>query len=500
MAQKAFRCLPSNKRYLNRAGKFLFFAVVLLLTVFSTAVTTAPKGGELKVSAVKGKVVIKTGNGFERAAYKGLSVYERDMVKTYKGAAVEIAAPSGDVISILEMTALTIDTSSFSSQKNKTTLNIDLGKAYFRVNKLQKGSTFEVQTPFATAGVRGTMFSVESTGEKSRYRCYSGSLNVVKDGRTYVVNEGEELEEDINGVVGPRPISNEALNEFQKDIESIMRSTGNQGYLKQAVESVQKMAASRPGVKLGRPFQEQPVEEKITPSDKPATGGTVKAKPMPLKTESAFSESAGEMDIYVRAQVSVKFEAAAEKTEEEKDKDKEKDLAEELAGEKDKTEQKTPEQIREDEIKEQIKEVTQQEESKTAEEEETSEEEITVGTTPTPAGTTPTTPAGTTQPVGTTQAGTTPVGTTQAGTTPVGTTQTGTTPAGTTPAGTTTTGTTPSSTTPSGTTPTGTPQTTQDLATGLATGLPVSGIVNPVTIAVVQSIPTETSEAGNPGN
>jgi hypothetical protein len=102
-----------------------------------------------------------------KPAAKGIVLHEKDEVRTgEKGFALihlDQKASTGKLElnekSVLKLGTLTMDPKSGEKQ---TILDLAIGKVLVRAEKLRGDSKFEVKTPTATTGVRGTVFEVSA--------------------------------------------------------------------------------------------------------------------------------------------------------------------------------------------------------------------------------------------------------------------------------------------------------------------------------------------------
>ena len=123
-----------------------------------------PAARQAIVAGVSGDVQVKV-NGQWRPAADGMTLQQQDEVKT---------GPDGSVVLILDRLA---EGDRFKVQKESsvslsqlqqgpqmgtkaTELDMAFGKVLVHVGKLKENSRFEVKTPTATTGVRGTSFGV----------------------------------------------------------------------------------------------------------------------------------------------------------------------------------------------------------------------------------------------------------------------------------------------------------------------------------------------------
>jgi hypothetical protein len=120
------------------------------------------------VSAVQGQVSVKL---HDAADFAPLGTRQRvgsgDTIRTGPGSSVDLNWVDGTRIRLASDTTMTVRSCQINQSSGTETSLFDLsiGKIWVRVLKLlSQKSKFEVHTPTATAGVRGTIFSVQVDG------------------------------------------------------------------------------------------------------------------------------------------------------------------------------------------------------------------------------------------------------------------------------------------------------------------------------------------------
>jgi len=118
-----------------------------------------------RIIRISGDVSIER-DGLSLAPITGRVLHSSDSIITGEGSFVEIAYDrslknvvriGADAHVVLENDVVT----------KKTTIFIDKGDLLLKLNGLKKGSTFQVRTPIAIAGVRGTCFGVALQGKEA---------------------------------------------------------------------------------------------------------------------------------------------------------------------------------------------------------------------------------------------------------------------------------------------------------------------------------------------
>ena len=97
-------------------------------------------------------------NGETIPAKVGTVVKENDVIKTTQGT-VDLQSRDGSAVRVREMTTLSV--SSLMGTKGETKIEMKHGQILANVKKASKDQEFNVVTPTAIAGVRGTTFEVQ---------------------------------------------------------------------------------------------------------------------------------------------------------------------------------------------------------------------------------------------------------------------------------------------------------------------------------------------------
>lgn len=96
------------------------------------------------------------------AATVGMLVFLGDKIETLTDSEVTLALFGGTELKLSESSAITIDKNVASAPAIRSTVSLILGKLRALVNPAMAGSVdFEVHTPNAVAGVRGTDFEID---------------------------------------------------------------------------------------------------------------------------------------------------------------------------------------------------------------------------------------------------------------------------------------------------------------------------------------------------
>lgn len=143
----------------------IFTQALAIISIFIFSLVTHAAGSAVgKLTIVKGKVFILR-DGEKISANKGDSVFESDSVESESGGLARVTMIDSNLIDVYPKTKVAISKYVFkpSENKKKVELKVDFGKIKSTVNQKYDDAknTFQVKTPSAVAGVRGTVFTTE---------------------------------------------------------------------------------------------------------------------------------------------------------------------------------------------------------------------------------------------------------------------------------------------------------------------------------------------------
>ncbi len=102
-----------------------------------------------------------------------------DTIKVGKKGRVVVQTQTGSVLTFKDLTEVKVSTIiNPKTNDEETFINMSEGKAIIKPRSLRGKSNFKVSTPAVVAGVRGTIFSVEHRGSKSRVAVKEGKVSV----------------------------------------------------------------------------------------------------------------------------------------------------------------------------------------------------------------------------------------------------------------------------------------------------------------------------------
>ena len=176
-----------------------FAILAFLLGSFASLLGQARKGSVVEV--VIGKAEYKSGDQVLPVT-KGLTIKDGDIIVTSLGQMVILRLENGGQLVVYEKSEMTMK--SKEGDAAKSILDLDTGFLWVRVPKLKKGSSFNVDMPGASAGIRGTAFSASVTEKKESQVCVcEGEVKVTNPkGEEATLKQGQLLKVDSNAPMG----------------------------------------------------------------------------------------------------------------------------------------------------------------------------------------------------------------------------------------------------------------------------------------------------------
>lgn len=169
---------PYSKAIRNRFWSLAVFPfLVLSFFLIQEGAAFAQKAATL--SKVQGNVrVFEAGSSRGKKGRDGMALFVNSTIKTIgANSRADIVYMRGDIVRVMPNTDVTLGDTRLEEDKSTTKLKLAAGKIFNVVNKLTEGSTYEVQTRTATAGVKGTVWSAE-TGSQDTFMVKEGKVEV----------------------------------------------------------------------------------------------------------------------------------------------------------------------------------------------------------------------------------------------------------------------------------------------------------------------------------
>lgn len=178
---------------------YLAVALLLLLSGYCTKEEKIPVKG--LINFIAGEVFIIRETGEKVQANVGDEIIQGIKVQTIGDKSFADIYFGENAIKVLGNTTVDIKQliENSDSSNRQIKFNVEQGKLFSRVSqKLAKGDIYEVTTPTATAGVRGTEFIVAEEEGKSNVACIAGLVEVLnnslKDSQPVMLDAKEETD------------------------------------------------------------------------------------------------------------------------------------------------------------------------------------------------------------------------------------------------------------------------------------------------------------------
>jgi hypothetical protein len=188
-----------NKEALRMKIRWLVFVALILGIISAHAIKNAAAGDPLSGKAVKIEGSPQLLRGGEKSTLtKTTIVNSGDTIITGPRDSLILKLNTGDVIVIAKITNFKLTAGSLD--KPAMSLDLKQGAVWAKVKKPQTGDrVFEVKTPTAIAGVRGTSFSATVESDKKSWFCIcEGRLSISREGKTSDAKQGEAVVSDTS--------------------------------------------------------------------------------------------------------------------------------------------------------------------------------------------------------------------------------------------------------------------------------------------------------------
>lgn len=159
--------------------------VALVLSILLSFPAVAFAGKSIgKITRLKGRVTIyRNGARVGQSAKNGMTLQQNDKIKTRARAYLRFKLKDGSIMTLGQKTELTLDKFTYDPKKKERVafFKVALGKLRVFANRMLKyrDNRFQVKTPTAVAGVRGTVFMVwVQSPTVTRVACFDSAVEV----------------------------------------------------------------------------------------------------------------------------------------------------------------------------------------------------------------------------------------------------------------------------------------------------------------------------------
>ena len=167
--------------------------LVIVVAVVGTIMIVQNNGHRvIKVDKVSGDASLEREDN-KQEIYEGINLKSQDAIITGQDGQVELLVDSDKHIWAQENTKFKV-VSSGDENKGKLKIALQYGTSLVEIEeKLPEGAFFEVETPNATVGVRGTIFETSYYEEENKtvVQVTSGVVEVISDTESVMVEAGQ---------------------------------------------------------------------------------------------------------------------------------------------------------------------------------------------------------------------------------------------------------------------------------------------------------------------
>ncbi|MBF0569200.1 MAG: FecR domain-containing protein [Candidatus Omnitrophica bacterium] len=162
--------------FADRQSLVLMIGGALLAILLAANFLTNDSPDRARIVRLQGHVTIERGSETMDASV-GALLNPKDKIITSEGAFVEVAYDDilKDVMRIGANSRVVFESARI---EKKTTLFMDKGEIKLKLDSLEKGSAFNIRTPVAIAGVRGTAFGIQLNDKEAQITDYESRIFV----------------------------------------------------------------------------------------------------------------------------------------------------------------------------------------------------------------------------------------------------------------------------------------------------------------------------------
>jgi hypothetical protein len=275
---------------------FTGFFFIILSAMVSQAVYGESVG---KFTKVEGRVDITRAGSQAEEVNSGTLVYEKDIVRSKSNSKAEILFTDGNILRLAQNTRVEISEYINASGRRSTVLNLFRGKIQNRVKKLlgsvfgNDGNRYEVHTPTAVCGVRGTDFFMYYQKGESGATFKEGfgygynknapdNMTMVEAGESMIIPDADAppviqttSDDEIEQLEGETTPAEEEADEEGKDEETdIKNESGDDGAGEDNAEEAEGENEDNSGTASGSTEETQAGDEGAAAGGKTGSTGT----------------------------------------------------------------------------------------------------------------------------------------------------------------------------------------------------------------------------------
>ncbi|HKI50209.1 MAG TPA: FecR family protein, partial [Desulfobacteria bacterium] len=250
--------IPLSALTHKRTKHGLCFFILMLVVLFTTSAFANDAIGEIKT--IKGSATVsRQGISKPLKATQGMPLFLHDQLKSGPGARLRLLFKDGSYMTMGEKANLHLDQFEFDAKKQERNAEFRVVVGKFKVFAKDlmkfKKRDFQVKTPTAVIGVRGTVYMVWVVdGNITQVVCFQGMLEVANqfDPSQYV-NLTNGFSTDVIKNLGPSVpvlLTEEQMLELQKSLgettitETTVQETTGESTTTEATTTVSTTAAS----------------------------------------------------------------------------------------------------------------------------------------------------------------------------------------------------------------------------------------------------------------
>lgn len=195
-------------------------ACIAMFVLFLGMAQAAPM--KVTVDKVQGTVQVQSGSGWV-ALKSGATVPVGAEVKTAASSSCILKWAGGNVLKVGPMSTVSVAAEKTAAGDEKSKVNLKQGKVSAHAKKLSTGnSSFNIQTPTAVAGVRGTDIIAEIEAGNVTFGVSDGQLEMTIGDEVFVLEDGFLVNVDPEGeFTEPIPIPPAMMEDIKAEFDAL---------------------------------------------------------------------------------------------------------------------------------------------------------------------------------------------------------------------------------------------------------------------------------------
>jgi len=205
----------------------------MLIAIAAVLLAAAAASAQISLEEVSGDVEVQPAGRKWESAEAGMNIAEGTSIKTGRNSEAVLRWERGHSVKVDELTELVIDEAYYSRRTGleQTRIQFENGKMIAATNKFRnRDSEFEVRTPTARAGVRGTKFVVNVEDGKSSFLVLEGQLSIIAESVEIILDQNFQTTVEPGAAPSqPTTIPESTRQQYSREADSMSKGQEESG-------------------------------------------------------------------------------------------------------------------------------------------------------------------------------------------------------------------------------------------------------------------------------